>query len=141
MRVKSIYFSFVIWMLFFSSASVSAELPGENSGFCSGLSVDSFDRSSEFSGVFDGKWDGQASSTLIISRMGDGKVEGWYAFGLKKYCEKFSGAADDVGRISFTASWGQPFSFEFDGADLVKGRYSYRGSDSYADFIRVYTPN
>lgn len=141
MRVKNISFVLTIWILSFSAVSVSAELPGENSGFCSELSVESFDRSSMFPGVFDGKWDGQASSTLIISRMSDGDVAGWYAFGPKKYCEKFSGTVDETGKISFTASWGQLFKFEFDGADLLKGRYSFRGSDSYADFVRVYAPN
>lgn len=125
-------------VLTFGAPVLADSLPGENTRFCEaeGLNADSFDWKSDLVGIFDGEWDGQASSTLIISKVDGESVEAWYSFGPKSYCEKIQGTLLGSKKMTVTLSWGGKVVYEF-GGDHVNGKYSFRGSDSYSPFFRV----
>lgn len=125
-------------VLAFGAPVLAESLPGENTRFCEavGLSADSFVWESDLVGVFDGEWDGQASSTLIVSKVDSESVEAWYSFGPKSYCEKIEGTLLGSKKMTATLSWGGKVVYEF-GDNEVRGKYSFRGSDSYGPFFRV----
>lgn len=137
----------VVFFAFTSSAFAELDLPGANTRYCetAGLTKDSFVAGgSAVVGIYDGKWAGQDSSTLVITKVEGKQVEGFYAFGPKQYCEKFVGTTDGAKKVSFTLSWDakveMDFGGEFGSPEKPHATYRYPGYQAYGDFPRFYTP-